>query len=133
MTIISEEFYIFPEEVYRVGNSSSPKITALRVGEVDVYEMKGVRMVTANGKGISVFTLEGLKKEGLTGYAWKFSKNTPVELGLKLIDDDKPEHYTLAPVKNMPIDEYKGLLEKMGLKCSKYLRIRKDGSMEVTA
>lgn len=133
MSTINQEFYIFPEEVYRVGNSSSPKMAALRVGEIDVYEMKGVRMVVSNGKGISVFTLEGLKKEGLTGFAWKFSKNTPVEFGLKLIDDEKPEHYTLAPTKNMPLDEYKGLLEKMGLKCSKYLKIKKDGTMEVAA
>ena len=131
--IINKEFYIFPEEVYRVGNSSSPKMTALRVGEIDVYELKGVRMVVSNGKGISVFTLDGLRAEGLTGHAWKFNKNTPIEAGLKLIDDEKPEHYTLAPTKNMPIDEYKSLLEKMGLKCSKYLKIKKDGSMEVTA
>lgn len=133
MSIINKEFYIFPEEVYRVGNSSSHKMTALRVGEIDVYEIKGIKMVTANGKGISVFTLIGLKEEGLTGFAWKFTKNTPVEPGLKLIDDEKPEHYTLAPIKNMPLDEYKGLLEKMGLKCSKYIKIKKDGSMELTA
>ncbi len=131
--IINKEFYIFPEEVYRVGNSSSPKMTSLRVGEIDVYELKGVRMVVANGKGISVFTLDGLIGEGLTGYAWKFNKNTPIELGLKLIDDEKPEHYTLAPTKNMLLDEYKSLLEKMGLKCNKYLKIKKDGSMEITA
>ncbi len=133
MTTINQEFYIFPEEVYRVGNSSSPKMAALRVGEIDVYEMKGVKMVVSNGKGISVFTLEGLKKEGLTGFAWKFNKNTAIEFGLKLIDDEKPEHYTLAPCKNMPLDEYKGLLEKMGLKCAKYLKIKKDGTMEITA
>ena len=133
MSIINKEFYIFPEEVYRVGNSSSHKMTALRVGEIDVYEIKGIKMVTANGKGISVFTLKGLQDEGLTGFAWKFIKNTPVEPGLKLIDDEKPEHYTLAPVKNMPLDEYKGLLEKMGLKCNKYMKIKKDGTMELTA
>jgi len=132
MTIISEEFYIFPEEVYRIGNSSSPKMTALRVGEIDVYEIKGIKVVIANGKGVSVFTLKGLKEERLTGFAWKFNKNTPIEVGLKLVDDEKPEHYTLAPIKNMPLDEYKGILEKMGLKCSKYLKIKKDGSMEIT-
>lgn len=133
MSIINKEFYIFPEEVYRVGNSSSHKMTALRIGEVDIYQLKGIKMITANGKVISVFTLAGLEKEGLTGFAWKFRKNTRVENGLKLIDDEKPEHYTLAPTKNMPLDEYKKLLNKMGLKCVKYLKIKKDGSMEKTA
>jgi hypothetical protein len=79
------------------------------------------------------FTLDGLRAEGLTGHAWKFNKDTLIEAGLKLIDDEKPEHYTLAPTRNMPLDEYKGLLEIMGLKCSKYLKIKKDGSMEVAA
>lgn len=133
MSIINEDFYLFPEDVYRVGNSSSHKLTAIRVGEIDVYEMKGVKIVTANGKGVSVFTLQGLKDEGLTGFAWLFAKNTQVEPGLKLIDDNKPEHYTIAPVRNMPLDEYKGLLEKMGVKCSKYFKIKKDGKMERTA
>lgn len=130
MGIVNQDFYIFPEEVYRIGNAASPRMSAFRVGEINIYELKGVKMVIANGKGISVFTLRGLKDEGLTGLAWKFTKNIAVEVGLKLVDDDKPEHYVLAPVRNMPLDEYKGLLEKMGLKCVKYLRIKKDGTME---
>jgi len=32
MAIINQDFYIFPEEVYRVGNSGSYKLTAIRVG-----------------------------------------------------------------------------------------------------
>jgi len=130
MAIVNQDFYIFPEEVYRVGNSTSPKMSALRVGEINIYEIKGVKMAVANGKGISVFTLQGLQDEKLTGFAWKFKKETHVEPGLKLVDDEKPEHYVLAPVRNMPLDEYKGLLEKMGLKCTKYLKIKKNGVME---
>lgn len=63
----------------------------------------------------------------------EFTESTAVEPGLKLVGDDEPEHYVLAPVTNMPLDEYKGLLEKMGLKCEKYLRIKKDGTMEAIA
>lgn len=133
MAFINEDFYIFPEDVYRVGNSSSHKLTAIRIGEVDTYELKGVKMVTANGKGISVFTLKGIEKEGLTGYAWLFAKDSIVDTGLKLVDDNKPEHYILAPTRNMPLGEYKSLLEKMGLKCAKYLKLNKDGSIVRTA
>jgi hypothetical protein len=39
----------------------------------------------------------------------------------------------LAPATNMSVDHHKGLLEKMGLRCSKYLKIHKDGRMEVAA
>jgi len=130
MVIVNEDFYIFREEVYRIGNSSSPKMSALRVGEINIYELKGVTMVVSNEKGISVFTLKGLQDEQLTGFAWQFKENTDVEPGLKLVDDKKPEHYILAPVRNMPLDEYKGLLKKMGIKCTKYLKIKKNGTME---
>ena len=133
MSITFKDFYIFPEDIYRVGNASSHKLSALRVGEVDVSEVDGVMMVIANGKGVSGFTLRGLQEEGLTGYAWLFPQGTLVEPGLKLVDDDKPEHYVLAPVANMPLDKYKALLERMGAKCSKHLKIRKDGTMERTA
>jgi len=37
---------------------------------------KGLKMVVANGKVISIFTLNGLKNEGLTGFAWKFKKHS---------------------------------------------------------
>jgi hypothetical protein len=133
MSIVTQDFRVFPEEVYRVGNSTSPRMSALRVGEVLTYELRGVRMVVANGKGISVFTLKGLKEEGLTGFAWKFDRNTPVEPGPVLIDNEKPEYCVLAPARNRPLGEYKGLLEKMGPKCAKNLRIKKDGTMEVVA
>jgi len=131
--MIIEEFYIFPEEVHRVGNSGSHKLSAIRVGEVDTFSMKGVTMVVSNGKGVSLFTLEGIMSEGLSGFAWKFEKLTQVEHGLRLVKDEKPGHYMLAPVSNMPVDQYKGLLEKMGLRCSKYLKIHKDGRMEAAA
>ena len=51
---ISEEFYIIPEEVYRVGNSTSPLLHKVRSGEVDVMEMNGVKIILANGKGVSL-------------------------------------------------------------------------------
>ena len=34
-----------------------------------------------------------------------------------------------VPVKNMPLDTYKGLLEEMVMNCIKYLQVKKDGTM----
>ena len=133
MLKINQDFYIFPEDVYGVGNASSHRLSVLREGEIDTYEIRSVKMVVANGKGVSVFTLKGLQDEGLTGFAWLFARDTTLEHGLKLVDDNKPEHYTIAPVVNMPLDEYKGLLERMGVKCKKYLKIKKGGAMEKIA
>ncbi len=129
MNSIDQEFFIFPEEVYRMGNSGSHRLTVIRPTEINTREVKGVTMVKANNRGVSVYTLEGLKAEQLTGFAWKFKKNTPVVKDLKLVSDDKPGHYVLAPAREMPLDTYKGLLEEMGVKCDKYLKVKKDGTI----
>lgn len=123
-----KEFYLFPEDVYRIGNSASHRISVVRQDEVQTTVIKGVTIVIANNNGISVWTKEGIVEKGLTGYAWLIKANTSLPFGLKLVNDT-PGHYMLAPVKNMPLDTYKGLLEEMGMKCEKYLQIKKDGTM----
>ena len=40
---------------------------------------------------------------------------------LKLVTDS-PGHYLVAPVKNMPVDKYKGILEEMALKALKLFK-----------
>jgi hypothetical protein len=127
---IAQDFYIFPEEVFRLGNSTSHKLTAIKAREVTVITINAVPVIVADGRGVSVFTLEGILREGLTGFAWQFAKGTPVTQGLKLILDPlKDGHYFLCPRENMPVDKYKGLLEEMGVRCHKYLQIKKDGAV----
>jgi len=128
MITLDQEFYLFPEELYRMGNSGNHRLTAIKPREVDVTVINEVETVLANGKGVSLFTLEGAIVEGLTGFAWKFEKGTGVVAGLKLVKD-RPDHYMLAPVHNMPFAEYIGLLNDMGIRCSKHLKINKDGTV----
>lgn len=45
---------------------------------------------------------------------WRLKQNTIIPVGLKLVKDKK-HHYSIAPVQNMPLDKYKGLLEEMAL------------------
>ena len=123
-----KEFYLFPEDVYRMGNSTSHRMTVIRQDEVITTEIKGVIIVVANNTGISVWTKEGVIEKGLTGYAWLINAGSSLPIGLKLVND-VPGHYMLAPVHNMPLDTYKGLLEEMGMKCEKYLQIKKNGTM----
>lgn len=129
MSILMEEFFIFPEQIYRIGNSTSHRLADIRPDEVDIIEINGVNVVIANNKGVSLWTVEGIIKKGLTGYAWRFEKGTPLIPDLKLISDE-PGHYMLPPLHNIPLDKYKGLLEEMGLLCGKYFHIKKPGELK---
>jgi len=119
--ILSNEFYIIPEEVFRVGNGSSPRMHMVRSSEVDLTEVNGMKMIIANGRGVSLYTKDELARTFLTGWIWKFEARTMIPLGLKLVND-KTGHFCVAPVHNMPLDQYKGLLERMGMKAEKAWR-----------
>ncbi len=102
-----------PEELYRLGNSTEPKLTNVRTKDVDIItDSEGTEIVLANGKGISLFTRTGIQKMGASGWVWKFDYGVNLPIGLKLVND-KPEHYCIAPVENMPLLKYKSLLEIM--------------------
>ena len=57
--ITIQEFYLFPEEVYRMGNSGSHRMSVIRADEVNVTHLKGVPVIVANNKGVSVWTKDG--------------------------------------------------------------------------
>ncbi len=111
---MKEEFYLIPEEIFRLGNSSSPRLSNVRPRDVITIKINEVTIVVADGKGISVFDKEGINQSPMTGWVWRFKPNTPFPFGLKLVQD-KAHHYCIAPVKNMPLSKYKGLLEEMAI------------------
>lgn len=118
-----KEFYIIPEDVFRMGNASSPRMHFPRASEVDLTEINGIKIVIANGRGVSLYTKEELEATTLTGWVWKFSAKTSIPFELKLVND-KRGHYCVAPKMNMPADMYKGLLEKMGLSAERVYKKR---------
>lgn len=115
---LNQEFFIVPIEVFRVGNSEIPRMHMVRESEIDTVQMDDVRVVIANGRGVSLYTKDELEKTPLTGWVWKFTANTQIPFGLKLVND-KVGHYCVAPMTNMPLDLYKGLLQQMGLQAEK--------------
>jgi len=116
----NEVIYLSPETLYRLGNSSSPLLTRVRPGEVDIIEVNGIKMIVANGKGISLYNKVGLDLAPLSGWVWEIKSQTSIPLGLKLIKDDKPEgHYSLCPTRNMSVHEFVSLLEKVVIYCKK--------------
>lgn len=110
-----QEFYILPEELFRLGSTSSPKLSNVRSRDVDTTVVNGITIVIANGKGISVFDKAGINQSPMSGWVWRFPTNTKPPQGLKLVQDKK-HHYCIAPTQNMPVGKYKGLLEEMALR-----------------
>lgn len=117
-----EDLYFAPEDLYRLGNSGSPRLTSVRrPKDIDTIEINGITMAIANGKGVSLSTKERLEKAAMSGWVWKVAKGTQVPRGLKLLND-RPGHYSICPTTNMPLDEFIGLLSKLALKCQKVFK-----------
>lgn len=117
-----EDLFMAPEDLYRLGNATSPRLTNVRrPKDIDTIEVNGILMVVANGKGVSLFTKQRLDATPMSGWVWKIPRNTIVPSGLKLIND-RPGHYSICPASNMPLEEFKGLLAKLALKCQKVFK-----------
>lgn len=112
--MLPKEFYLVPEEIFRLGNHNNPRLNHVRPRDVNIVAINGIDVIIANGKGISVFDKDGINESPMTGWIWCISQNAPLPIGLKLVQD-KPHHYSIAPIHNMPVDKYKGLLEEMAL------------------
>lgn len=118
-----EPLYLAPETLYRLGNASSPLVTRIRPGEIDIIEVNGIKVIVSNGKGISLYNKRGLDLSPLSGWVWEISQHTPLPSGLKLIRDNSPEgHYSLCPNQNMPVSEFVSLLEKVAIFCKKVFK-----------
>ena len=110
-----KSFYICPEDVFRLGNAGSPRLSNIRPRDVDLTKVNDIVVVIANNAGVSVFNEQGLAERDMSGWVWQFNAATPMPQGLKLVHD-RPGHYSIAPTVNMPLDKYKGLLEELGMK-----------------
>jgi len=120
--VLNEDFYIFPEDLYRVGNSGGPRLDHLREDEVDLYPLNGITMIRANGKGVSLYDTKSLPTLKLSGWAWKIRKGTALPFGLKLWSDENG-HGIIAPVNDIPVDEFKGLVSKLVVFCEKVTKL----------
>lgn len=118
----TEDLYLAPEDLYRLGNATDPRLTHIRQPkDMDTTEVNGIVVAIANGKGISLSTKARLDSSPMSGWVWLLAKGTVMPPGLKLIND-RPGHYSLCPERNMPLDEFKGLLSKLAMKCQRVLK-----------
>jgi hypothetical protein len=74
-------------------------------------------MIRANDQGVSLYTEQGVRAAELSGWAWKISSTRIESLvpELKLLCIDFPTgYYRIVPRKDMPMNQYAGLLEVIG-------------------
>ena len=120
MTTLPDDYlYLSQEDLYRFGNSSSPRLDHVRNNDVDLYEVNAIMHIRANGKGISLLTEQDAARK--PGWLWRIPKNTPMVPGLAL-NPDRPGHFSLCPVTDMTLDKYRALLSELALHCQ---RVRK--------
>lgn len=119
-----QDFYVFPEDLYRVGNSTHPRWNNVRPDEIETYEVNGVIMIRANSLGISVYTEARVKKSGLSGWAWKVKKDVALPPLLKLWSDEDG-HALICPTQNMPLSKYVSLLEELVVNSQKEFKLEK--------
>ena len=113
--------YLAQDDLFRLGNSGSAKLTHVRPDDVKTYDRNGVQMVRADGKGISLFDERGIVRlKG--GWLWKIPRGTQLPLGLAL-HNDHGAHYAICPTHDMTVSAYKSLLETLALRCEKYRKV----------
>lgn len=117
-----EELYFAPEDLYRLGNSVSPRLTNVRQPkDIDTRIINGIQMAVANRKGLSLSTKSRLEKDQMSGWVWKLARGTIIPARLKLIND-RPGHYSVCPAVNMPLDEFTALLAVLSMRCHKVFK-----------
>ena len=107
-TQASQLLHMLDEDLYRLGNSTSPKLHNVRADDVNTYERNGIAMVVANGKGTPLITEARLKRieKVATGRVGKLPANSPTPPGPALNPDlasslkpgGLPEHYFYAHI-----------------------------------
>ncbi|MCA8036779.1 hypothetical protein LGM46_27810 [Burkholderia arboris] len=116
--MLPSDCFLLSEDLYRLGNSTSPRLTHVRPRDITVVQINGIDVVQSNGKGISLFTADGIKHRPVAGWVWRFKQGTYIPGDLRIIPDGK-DHYVIAPLRSMPLDKYKGLLEEMAMSATR--------------
>jgi hypothetical protein len=63
-TSAAQYLYLLDEDLYRLGNATSPKLHTARPGkDIETYDRNGIVIVRSNGQGISLITEERFQPE----------------------------------------------------------------------
>lgn len=106
---------ITPIDLFRSGNSSSPRLDNVRIAtappEVDTYmDAAGSAWVKANGRGVS--TSDAIDP-GWLGRPWRLPAGSRISDRLR-VWEDAPGHWVWEPVSDMPLTHYVADLASAG-------------------
>lgn len=118
---VTEHLHLFSEDLYRMGNSSSPRLSKVRPVDIKTIEINGIEHVLPNTGGISLMDSVGLEKAPMKGWVWKIKKGTRLPSGLKLVHD-KVGHFSLEPTTKMTKSRFIALLEELVSHCERYMK-----------
>ncbi|PPJ64072.1 hypothetical protein [Cuspidothrix issatschenkoi] len=109
-----------PITLYRQGNANSPRMDNVRPDkDIACYDKDGqvwVMTTLPDGKspgGISTSAHPGYGKNW-----WKLEAGMKIPDQIELVNDDD-DHWLWKPIQNMPLDDYKAALKKIGAYFSK--------------
>lgn len=123
-----EKLYLTQEDLFRIGNATSSKLSEVRQGEVKTIDVNGIKTIVANDKGVSLYNKQGLEDAPLSGWVYELKVGTPLPVGLKLWKDTIVQgHYHVCAAQNMPYNKYVGLLEELAMHCQKVFKKKKAG------
>ena len=125
-TSTPDYLYMLDEDLFRIGNASTPNLHNIRPRDMDTFAQKDIMMVISNGKGISLGNQEWIDRSKMSGWLWRIPKSTPLPRGLAVSPDQKsPQkgHFLLCPSETMPMARYYGLLVELAVLCEKVKKV----------
>jgi hypothetical protein len=125
---MAEEYFLTEFDVYRLGNSTSPRLDHVRVPkDIPTFFVGPIEHVQAGMFGISLMDKAGLerrieqaKRAGSTvGHVWRIARGVALPMGLAMREDPKDRtHLLLGPSTAMPIEKFRGLLLELAARCT---------------
>lgn len=95
-------------DLYRLGNSTSPRMDNARPQDIVTFEKNNVTWVKGKQKGISTSSIPYPASQK---NVWKVSKGKSYSNDLYVVNDTK-NHWSWAPAKDMPLSTYVQLLQQ---------------------
>jgi hypothetical protein len=101
-------------DLYRRGNSTSPRMHCVRPTDVSAFMQNGVEWVSARSGGMSTFASSTPPGNGRI---WRLPAGSPYSDELRL-ENDFNDHWQWEPAHDMEMALYRALLAAVGLKFS---------------
>ncbi|MCE2030134.1 hypothetical protein [Sessilibacter corallicola] len=130
-TIVELYVKVIPVDLFRRGAKNKPQLHKLRTMpprqieetfDIELYKKDGVDYVSKDTGGISTFNRAN---SNFGAFWWKIPKGTKIPEGLRVSKDfntnpsQKPTHYTIRPLVDMPLSRYISLLEELAVSAEK--------------